>query len=368
MKNKSPLSAAVYLKANKGRTAVCIFMMFLETLMFLTGNYIHSEIAAFDVDVKYSDSYVETSCQSNDENYRDFYAFVDDIENDDKLESVRLTAQGVGGFAFNSVLNLEFGGRGYVFNSVDDMKKVFDHWGIECDLTNCKDRSIVVSKTLADNRGIKLGDKLDKSFDGNLEFEVMVDAIIDDGSMAVYYIYEVEPENLLRINIFSDTMEGEELYDYVRKIAGDRKIQIFDPMREHLKSDFSIFDMLFYIVDILISVVLAVTVNLVVSGHYMKRKFEFGIYMAIGRKRRDIWKKVASEILTMEGIALLIGAVVNLLFTYLSNELVYIPSGRHLVYCSMPAIIGVLVCMILVTIPLIFFNARSACKADVTEF
>ena len=79
-----------------------------------------------------------------------------------------------------------------------------------------------------------------------------------------------------------------------------------------------------------------------------------------------------TEIINMlkehEGIALAIGTAVILLFTYLINELYYIPSGRHLVYCSPLGAFGEILCILLVTIPLIFSNSRSMCKADVTEF
>lgn len=41
---KNPFLAFYYMKENKGRTFLCIFMMVLATFMFLAGNYIHSEL------------------------------------------------------------------------------------------------------------------------------------------------------------------------------------------------------------------------------------------------------------------------------------------------------------------------------------
>lgn len=32
------------MKENKGKSILCIFMMFLATPMFIVGNYIHSEL------------------------------------------------------------------------------------------------------------------------------------------------------------------------------------------------------------------------------------------------------------------------------------------------------------------------------------
>ncbi len=366
MKKNKPFSAVVYIKENKERTAVCVLMMFLGTLMFLAGNYIYSQTNMCYVDEKYSDSFVRTSYVANDEDGKDFYSFVDDVEKDEKLKSVKASPRGFGGLPFMSVLDMKCGVDSYVFNSVEDMQAVFEHRGIECDLSDCKNESIVISRDLANNRGIKLGDKLDKSFDGALPFAVTVDAIIDDGSYATYYIYE--DEQFCRLNIYSDEMEGEELYSYVRSLIGDRKVHIDAPLREGFESVYSIYNLLFYLIDVLIGVVLAVSINLVVSGHYMKRKYEFGVYMAIGKKKRDIKRKVAAEILLMEGIAIIIGAAVMLLFTYLINELYYIPSGRHLLYFSPLGIFGELLCTALVVIPLIILNGRKMCRADVTEF
>ncbi|MGN0395141.1 MAG: hypothetical protein ACI4EF_07250, partial [Coprococcus sp.] len=214
MKNIKPFSALYYMKENKGKAILCIFMMFLSTFMFLAGNYIHSVLYTFEKEIEYSDKLVVVSLQSTDEEFRDFAEFTKDVEADDKLKYVESTAYGFSSMQYGTVLNLEMGGNSYVFNSVEDMKAVFEHLGIESDLSKCKHRSMVISQDFANNKGIKLGDKLDHSFDRNLDGEFTVDAIIDDGSFCTFYVYE-DDENLGRLYIYSDTMEGDELYDYV---------------------------------------------------------------------------------------------------------------------------------------------------------
>ena len=118
----------------------------------------------------------------------------------------------------------------------------------------------------------------------------------------------------------------------------------------------------------LIAVVLAVTVNSVITGQYMKRTYEFGVYRALGRSKGEIRRKVATEIIGMNIFACLIGFVVSCLFTYLINELLYIPTGRYLLYFSDLGLKGFILCDLLVVIPLVISKGRMMGKADVTEF
>ena len=367
MKNIKPFSALYYMKENRGRAALCIFMMFLATLMFLAGNYIHSELYTFEKEFEYSDKLVVVSLQSTDEEFKDFADFTKVVEEDDKLGMVMSSALGFGGMQHGTVLNLEMGGWSYVFNSVQDMKEVFDHLGIEGDFSRCKHRSIIISKDFANDKGIKLGDKVDHSFDTSLDGEYTVDAIIDDGSFCTFYIYE-DDSSLGRIYIYSETMEGKELYDYVKNLAGDRRVQVTESERSTVLPQFYVFYVLFYVIDFLIAIVLAVTINSVVTGQYLKRTYEFGIYKALGRSRKEVKAKVAAEVLSMNFIACLMGFAAIFLFTYLMNELVYKQKGQYLLYSSKIGFIGFIICDILIILPLILSKGRLMSKADVTEF
>lgn len=370
MKDIKPFSAFYYIRENKGRATLCIFMMFLATLMFLAGNYIHSELYTFEKEMEYSDKLVVVGLQSTDEEFKDFADFADfakAVEEDDKLKMVKSSAYGFSGMQHGTVLDLEMGGWSYVFNSVQDMKDVFDHLGIEGDFSRCKHNSMIISRDFAKDRGIKQGDMVDHSFDRNLYGEYTVDALIDDGSYCTFYIYE-DDDNLGRLYIFSDTMEGDTLYDYVKKLAGDRKVQVSESERNTILPQFYIFYVIFYLIDILIAVVLAVTINSVVTGQYLKRTYEFGIYKALGRGRKEIKLKVAAEVLSMNFIACILGFAVVFLFTYLINELVYKPKGLYLLYASQIGLVGFILCDILIVIPLIWSKGRLMSKADVTEF
>ncbi len=367
MKNKNPFSALYYMRENKGRAVLCIFMMFLASLMFLAGNYIYSVPYTFEKGFEYSDKLVKINMQSTDEEFKDFFDFVEIVKKDDKLDMVMSSALGFSTMRHGTVLNLDMSEPAYVFNSVSDMKKVFNHLGIEGDFSDCKHKSIIISQDFANNKGIKLGDVVDKSFDEDLGDSYTVDAIINDGSFCTFYLYE-DDSNLGRMYIFSDTMEGTELYDYVKKLAGDKKVQIAETMRTRVTQQLEMFDVLFYVIDIIIAVVLAVTVNSVATGQYLKRTYEFGVYKALGRSKKEVKKKVAAEVIAMNVIACTIGFMVIFTFTYLMNELVYQPNGLHLVYFSKLGLIGFVICELLILVPVIWSKGRLMSKADVTEF
>lgn len=367
MKKIKPFSAIYYIKQNKERAILCIFMMILATLMFLCGNYIHSVLYTFEKEFEYSDKIVVAGVLSTDEDFQDFAEFRKKVQADEALECVDVTGYGFSGMQHGTVIGLELGGWSYTFNSASDMKKVFEHLGIEGDFSNCKHRSIIISADFAKNKGIRLGDKLDHSFDSNLDRTYTVDAIIEDGSFCTFYIYE-DNENMGRLYIYSDTMQGEELYHYVKNLAGEEKVQISEPERNQMLPQFYIFYVLFYFVDFLIAVVLAVTVHSVLTGQYLKRTYEFGIYRALGRRKKEIKKKVTAEVLTMNIAACIIGFAGTVLFTYLINELYYSTKGLHLLYFSNTGLIGFILCDVLIVVPLIPSTGARMSKADVTEF
>lgn len=367
MNRIKPFSAFYYIKENKGKAILCIFMMFLTTPMFLAGNYIASETYTYEKDFEYSEKIVEVSLQSTDEEYKDYEAFKQKVQEDEKLEYVESTAYGFSSMSHGTVMNLEMGNWLYVFNSKSDMEKVFNHLGIKGDFSDCKHKSMIISRDFANNKGIRLGDKIDKSFDSDLDGEYTVDAIIDDGSFCTFYIYE-DNDNMGRLYIYSDSMEGEELYNYVISLAGDKNVHIQESVKSSVEPQFYVFYVLFYTVDILIAIVLAVTVNSVITGQYLKRTFEFGVYRALGISKKEIRRKVASEIIAMNILACIVGFLSIVSFTYIINELIYSKKGLYLLYFSWIGLIGFIICDALIIIPLILLKSVLMSKADVTEF
>lgn len=368
MRDIKPFSSIYYIRENKGRAFIAMFMMFLTVGMLIAGNYIYSLYWTFEPEIEFDDKVISANYLSIDETGEDFQSFLEDVRADENLKCVTRTGYGFSSMLHNTVLNLPIGGDSYTFNSVEDMEAVLSHVGIEGDFSNCKNRSAVLSEEFAKDKGIELGDIIGPEFDEDLSAEWTVDAIIPGGGFASFYIYEDDEAKHARAYIYSDTMEGQELRDYVINLLGDRQVEIKRHFKEGIDEQFRAYFVIFYAVVILIAVVLAVTVNSVVTGQYMKRIYEFGVYRALGRSKREVKTKVAAEIIGMNVMACAIGIGISSIFTYLINELLYIPTGRYLLYFSDLGIKGFLLCDLLVVIPLVLSKGRMMCKADVTEF
>lgn len=368
MRDIKPFSSVYYIRENKGRAFIAMFMMFLTVGMLIAGNYIYSLYWTFEPEIEFNDKVVSAEYLSIDETGEDFQSFLEEVKADENLKCVTKTGRGFSSMLHNSVLNLPIGGDSYTFNSVEDMEAVLSHVGIKGDFSNCKNRSVVLSEEFAKDKGIELGDIIGPEFDEDLSAEWTVDAIIPGGGFASFYIYEDDEANHARAYIYSETMEGQELRAYLTNMLGDRQVEIKRHFKEGIDEQFRAYFVIFYAVVILIAVVLAVTVNSVVTGQYMKRIYEFGVYRALGRSKREVKTKVAAEIIGMNVIACAVGIGISSIFTYLINELLYIPTGRYLLYFSDLGIKGFLLCDLMVVIPLVLSKGRMMCKADVTEF
>ena len=364
----NPKSAAYYIKHNKGRAAVMIFMLIFTCMMYLAGNYIESISWFWKKGYEYSEKIVLVSGTSNDENFTEYNALVEKLKNDKRLTVLDRTANGVSGLGWTCTLGWEMGTVSYVFNSVEDMKTAFRRLGIECDFSNIKDHSMVMSKTFAKNLGYELGKEIPletiSSFNSG---SVTLDALIDDDSFVNFFVLN-DSENILRVYVMSDEMEGEELYEYVRSLAAGKPVKVDSSLEDGVKKELSPILFIFMLGNVMLSLIMAVTANSVITGQYIKRTYEFAIYRAIGLSKKEIRRKCAFEILLMDLIAILVGAALIFTVTFLLNELVLQPAGKYVPYYSSFALLSFLISNLMVIIPMIISKGRKMSKADVTEF
>ena len=246
------------------------------------------------------------------------------------------------------------------------MKTAFDLWGIDVDVSKLENRSIVISSALARNKGLKAGDKLDRTVDDALDDTYTLGAVFEGNSFATFYL--VESENDARTYVYSDELTGQDLHDYILNLIGDRKVKLSNFSSEFVNRQLAPLYLIFTVGAFLLSVILAVTVNSVVNGQYIRRTYEFGVYRALGISRKRVFRKCAAELLLMDAIAIVIGAAVCFLTTFLLNELYYIPGGRFLPYFSWLGVLCFVISNLTVLLPMILSKGRRMGKADVTEF
>ncbi|MBO4389610.1 MAG: ABC transporter permease [Lachnospiraceae bacterium] len=362
-----PLSAAYYIKENKRRAAIIILLLFITTTMFLAGNYVSSVYYFWEKASEYSDSLCVVTALSTDEDFKEFAEFYEDLKKDGKLIVQPRSSRGMPGLSWICTLGFEMGSSSMVFDSPEDLKTAFEVLGIECDYSDVKDGTIIISSALAEQHNLKKGDIVDPSVSEGFPGSFRIGAVIEDDSYIVYYVLHSDGTPL-RLNVISSEYRGQALRDHINEIRNGRKAEVGAPVRDSIKKQFEPFDLIFRAGMIMLSVILAVITGSVISGQFISRSYEFGVYRAIGISKGGILKKVALEMLLMDGIAILLGGVIIFLFTFLMNELHYIPSGKYLPYFSELGLEGFLISNILVVLPTILMNGRSMGRSDVTAF
>ncbi len=361
-----PLSGLYYIKENKGKSAIIIFLFFFTTLLFVAGNYVSSNLYYWEKAQDYSDKNCVVSAISNDEDYKDYKAFREKLLKDDNLLVLDRSARGFSGMSWVCTMGFEMGGSSMVFETKQDMEKAFDELGIKADLSEVGDGSVCMSSEFAKQYGLKKGDVLDASVYKNIGGKYTVDAILDDDSFVLFYVKKSgEP---LRMNVIGKDISGHELRDYLNDLKGEYKVQIDEPIRDEIAAEFAPFELIFGVGIVLLSVILAVIVNSVITGQFIARTYEFGVYRAIGLSRMDIYKKCAREILCMDAVAVTLGAAVLYLMMFIGNELYYKPSGRYLPYWSKTGILAFVASNLLVLVPTVLLKGRKMSRADVTQF
>ncbi|MBQ7636427.1 MAG: ABC transporter permease [Lachnospiraceae bacterium] len=355
-----PLSAGYYVKENKGRGAIIIFMMLLTTFIFLAGNYIESVYYYFYKSCDYFDDLCLVEATAGSENIKIFEEVYADLCKDEELIVQVRSPMGFSGKDFECTMGFEMSSDTIVFNTPEDMKTAFGVFGLDCDLSDVKDRSVVMSSALAKQYGYKKGDRIGEIY--------TLDAVTDDGSYIWFYVYEDDPQPL-RLNVLGrNGLSGNELRQHIAKVVNGRSAKISKGTREVTNNELGPFRYIFLAGISILSVVLSIIVNSVITGQYLKRTYEFGVYRAMGISKKDIYRKCGAELLLMNGIAILIGAFTVVLLTFILNELKYIPEGKYLPYYSGIGLTGFLISDLLVLVPTVLFKGRSMARADVTEF
>ncbi|MBQ2100822.1 MAG: ABC transporter permease [Lachnospiraceae bacterium] len=361
-----PMSAFYYVKENKGRAGIVMFLLFFTTLLYLAGNYIDSNYYYWKRAMEYSDRVATVSAISSDEEQKDFYAFREKLKSDESLIVYDVSGYGYSGLPWICTMGFEMGSTSMIFDSVEDMKDCFERLGIKADLSDMKNGNVCLSSALARQYGLKKGDVVDASVYKNITGRRKIGAIIEDDSYVLFYVEHTDTP--FRMHVMSKDLSGQALRDKLAELRGDFKVHIDQPMSVGIEEQFAPFKLIFGAGIVLLSLVLAVVVNSVITGQYIARTYEFGVYRAIGLTKREIYGKCAREILAMDLLAILFGAVVIFLFLFLINELYYIPAGRFLPYYSNIGLYAFLASNALVILPTILLKGRSMSRADVTEF
>lgn len=360
-----PFSSLYYIKENKARCILLMFMIFLGYGVYLGGLYVSNPLDNWQLAFSHYDETTTVTPVSDDEEYVQFQAFVEKMEETGQVEVLELGDYS--GLRWDSIMGFELGTVSYTFRSVEDFKLYCECMGITCDFSKLKSGSLVMSEKFANNKGLKLGDVIDKNYDSQIYDTYSLDAVTAEDGYTQYYINE-EPITSPWIMLLPKGISGSEMYELAYEAREEQPVLIYDVLREDVEGQMEAFNMIYMFVVVLLSVILAVTINAAFVGMYQRRNLEFAVYRAIGIRKRGLIGKLIGELLWMDLIALFVGGGVFFTGLYLFNHLVLYPVGKYLRYFAPLALFGILLCNVVVLVPLILLRCRQLMKADICEY
>ena len=363
-----PFSPLYFIKENRARCAVLIGMIFLSFAVYLAGLYVMNVITSFEqFGAELYESSAFLTLEARDEATMKGYG--EAAENVRDEDNVRLLEIGWGSYLnVESLMSFTVGYQPLVFLQREDMELFFEVNEISCDLSGLERRSVVMSERMANNLGLKVGDRLSPEEFSGISEAFTLTALTDQETYASYFLEEGgSVGNYLVLNTGKGKAEFEA---YLEQLQEQYPVGIYDynSDMEEVDRTFSFLPKIYIAVLILLAVIMAVTVNAVFVGVYQGRTFEFAVYRAIGMGRRKITGKIIGEIFWMEGIALLGGGSFFFLGLYLLNHLVLYPVGKYLDYFNNVAFIGLAICNIIILLPLIITRCRQMYRANICEF
>ena len=222
------LSAWYYIKENKGRAGIIIFLLALTAFMFLAGNYVDSYFYYWERCGEYSDRLCVVGSLSTDEDFKDFSEVYEALKADEQLIVLPRSPWGYRGLSWICTLGYEMDGASMVFDTPEDLKRAFEIFGISCDLSGVKDHSVVMSAALARQYGLKTGDILDAKVSEGIKGSYPVAALTEDDSFILYYVEHYDG-GVYRLNVMGKELSGDALREHISDVVRERKAEIDKP-------------------------------------------------------------------------------------------------------------------------------------------
>lgn len=362
-----PFSAVYYIKENKKRSMLLMLMIILSFAVYVGGLYISNPYDNWELVIDYYDKIVSMGPNTSD--YEAYQWYVDKARESGKVTVIEMGQSN--GMDWETVMGFETGRCSFTFRSVDDFKTFCRLMDIECDFSSLKSGSMIMSEKFAKNKGLSLGDKVSKNTDYNIFSEFTLDAVTKEDGYIMYFITD-EADTVTGATLIGNGIEGKELYDFAnglqKQLENEKDIYVYQGAEKNLESQFEAFELVYMLVVILVSVILAITINAAFIGMYQRREFEFSVYRAIGISKKRIVGKIAGELILIDLIAIVIGTAVTMLGLYLLNNLVLYPKGQYLRYFNGTALSYMLLCNVIIIVPLIMTRCRQMLKADICEY
>ena len=370
----NPFSPMYFIKENKTRCVLLMFMIFLGYGIYLIGLYITNITDEWKLAIEYNKKFITVSC--NDKEY--LHEKIKEANADGRVKAV-IIANESSALTWKSIMGFKSGNYAITFESVEGYKTYCEYMNIDCNFDNIKNGSMIMSDRFSKNLNIKKSDKIDSEYASGIYGEYTLDEITKEEGYTIYFIDEEDTKLNEAVMFIADKIDEAKLKPYIENLFSDYvesddnsqadALKIHDNnLTDILGEQFRIFYVIYTFIVIILAVIMAVTINAAFVGMYQKRHFEFAVYRAIGiSKRRTIWK-ISGELLLMDLISMVIGGIVFITWLYIFNNIVLYPKGLYLCYFNKTALLGLILCNVIVVVPLIITRCRNLTNADICEY
>lgn len=365
----NPFSSVYYVKENIKRSLLLIIMFILTFAVYMAGLYISNVESMFDIILEKDKKIAVIGSMATDKNCVDYEKAIEILE---KEEGITLLRQGILSDIYStSIMGFDNGYVSYTFQNKEDFLVYCDFTGINI-IENSQDRglcdgSVIMSRLQAANRGMETGDRLVARTDELVNQEYTLDAITDNDGYSTFYISSTDSACCMVLN---NSLDDKAFKSLLKTMKTEYSVYIkdYDYYKDRVDEQLGSFYYIYFFIIILMSVIMAVTVNAAFAGLYQHRNGEFAIYKAMGIPARKICLKILSEVLLIDITGLLAGLFIIITVIYLANNLYLIPHGLKLFYYNNMSMAGMAICNLIILIPVTVLQGLKLVRADICDY
>lgn len=342
-------------------------MFMLTFAIYITGLYISNIKSMFHITME-KDKKV-TVINGTDTDNKNFNKAIEMLK---KEKGITLIPQGLKGIInTTSIMGFTNDYVQYSFRTKEDFETYCKFTGVKIKSVNKNKElgngSVIMSSLQADNRGMELGDTLKKQEGESLDQKYTLDAITDNDGYSTYYISNTNNAMYL---VLDNSMDSKSFKSLTRKLETEYKVYArdYNYYIDRIDGQMESFYYIYFFIIILLSVVMAITVNAAFAGFYQHRQGEFALYKAIGVSGKKLRLKIISEVLLIDVTGIVPGVCIIMLGIYLANSLCLIPNGFRLLYYDNMPMAGMITSNLVILIPVIILQGRRLIKADICNY
>lgn len=367
-----PFSPLCYIKENIRRSLALILLFSTVMVCYLGGVYVKDPIDDFHRSVADHKNMIQISESEGEDANTEYAQFKEQADNIEHISYV-IPANSDVVITYDTVMGYGCYSNEISFLSEEDFKNYNQIVDIMPQDFELQDKEMIISDMLAKNLGISVGEVITTENKKiiNLAHDTRVAATFPGDCYRIYIIDSNSTETDTILLKEADDLKGDRLVSSVKSIKGQYpKLTFLDYQLSIHNIDTDMDSMLgiFFGIVIMVSFVLAITINATFQGAFEKRKFEFSIYKAIGFSKAEITRKIVGEIFYMNLFGILGGGIILFLLLYLINNLMLIPAGLQMEYYCGEALFAVIFCNLIIVFPMLFSQLRRLKKFNATEF